>query len=162
MKNLKLYYIDDEYIDYLRKYDNKVPYNKNKTRPYVGILYEYKGVNYFAPLASPKPKHLKINDKSMDVFKIDDGKLGILNLNNMLPTPLECLSEVLPIIDDITYKTLLEKQLTYLNDNKNKLYKKVAIFKKQYMNNRIADFVLKRCCDFKLLEEKCNEYNKHK
>jgi len=32
-EKLKLYYINDEYVDYLRKFDNKVPYNKNKRRP---------------------------------------------------------------------------------------------------------------------------------
>lgn len=160
MKNLKLYYIDDDYIEYLRSFDEKVPYNKSKTRPYVGIVYEYKGVNYFAPLASPKPKHLKISNKAIDVFKIDNGKLGIINLNNMLPTPLECLTEVLPTLNDITYKTLLEKQLTYLNDNKNKLYKKVNFFQVQYKRNKIDDFILQRCCNFELLETKCNKYKK--
>ena len=40
--NLKLYSIDDEYVEYLRRFDLKVPYNKNKTRPYVGVVYTYK------------------------------------------------------------------------------------------------------------------------
>lgn len=31
-KRLKLYYIDDKYIDFLRKYDSRVAYNKNETR----------------------------------------------------------------------------------------------------------------------------------
>jgi len=159
MKNFKLYYIDDGYIEYLRKFDERVLYNKSNTRPYVGIVYEYKGVNYFAPLASPKPKHLKIRNNAIDVFKIDNGKLGIINLNNMLPTPLECLTDVLPTLKDITYKTLLEKQLTYLNDNKSELYKKVIMFQTQYKRKRIADYILQRCCNFELLEEKCNEYN---
>ena len=34
MKNFKLYYIEDEYINYLRQFDNKVAYNKNKSRPW--------------------------------------------------------------------------------------------------------------------------------
>lgn len=28
MKNLKIYYIDESYINYLRKYDGNVAYNK--------------------------------------------------------------------------------------------------------------------------------------
>ena len=36
--NLKIYYLDDDYIDYLRQFDYKVAYNKNSTRPYVGIV----------------------------------------------------------------------------------------------------------------------------
>ena len=34
MKTLKIYYIDENYIKYLRKFDKIVPYNKTHTRPY--------------------------------------------------------------------------------------------------------------------------------
>ena len=61
MKTLKIYYLDDEYIYYLRLFDQMVFYNKNSTRPYVGIVYTFDGLNYFAPLSSPKPKHLRIS-----------------------------------------------------------------------------------------------------
>lgn len=32
---LTLYFIDEDYINYLRKFDDKVRFNKNKTRPYL-------------------------------------------------------------------------------------------------------------------------------
>ena len=35
MDNFTLYYMFNEYIDYLRQFDEKVPYNKNKTRQYI-------------------------------------------------------------------------------------------------------------------------------
>ncbi len=57
--NLKIYYLDDDYINYLRKFDNKVAYNKNSTRSYVGVVYTINELNYFAPLSSPKPNILK-------------------------------------------------------------------------------------------------------
>lgn len=76
-KVLKIYYLDENYINYLRKFDTKVAYNKNQTRPYIGIVYTFNGFNYFAPLSSPKPKHLKMSEKAMDIFKIDNGNLGI-------------------------------------------------------------------------------------
>lgn len=38
MKNLKIYYIDEGYINYLRQFDKNVAYNKNTTRPYIGIV----------------------------------------------------------------------------------------------------------------------------
>lgn len=161
MKNLKLYYIDDEYIDYLRMFDDRVPYNKSKTRPYIGVVYKYEGVNYFAPLSSPKLKHLKINDKSVDVFKIDNGKLGVVNLNNMLPTPLSCLTDVLPTLkDDDKYKGLLIDQLNRINKDRQILYTKIITFQKRYRAGHINDRIRERCCNFELLEEKCNEYNK--
>ena len=91
LKTLKIYYLDQDYINYLRKFDSKVAYNKKAMRPYVGVVYTYNDLNYFAPLSSPKPKHLKMSEKAIDVFKIDKGNLGVVNLNNMIPTPTFCL-----------------------------------------------------------------------
>ena len=48
MKNLKLYLIDEEYVNFLRKNDDKVPYNKNK-RPFVGVVVSHNNHKYFAP-----------------------------------------------------------------------------------------------------------------
>ena len=70
MKNLKIYYISESYINYLRQFDKNVAYNKNTTRPYIGIVYTYNNFNYFAPLASPKAKHKNINPKAIDIYKI--------------------------------------------------------------------------------------------
>lgn len=81
-KKLKIYYIEEEYIEYLRKYDSKVVYNKKNNRPYLGVVYTFDNFNYFAPLSSPKEKHLKINEKALDIFKIKRGKLGVVNINN--------------------------------------------------------------------------------
>ena len=158
MRTLKIYYLDEGYINYLRKFDTKVAYNKNTTRPYIGIVYTFDGLNYFAPLSSPKKKHQLMSNKAIDVFKIDDGKLGIVNINNMIPTPIECISEVLPKVNDEKYKILIEDQTTYINDNKSKLFSKIKKFKMQYDKNFLPINVRERCCDFKLLEEKCKEY----
>ena len=156
--NLKIYYLDDDYIDYLRQFDNKVAYNKNSTRPYVGIVYRINELNYFAPLSSPKPKHLKMSNKAIDIFKIDNGQLGIVNINNMIPTPLECISEVLPAINDIKYKILIENQTTFINNHKREFFTKLKHFLAQYDKDYLPNNVKDRCCDFKLLEIKCKEY----
>ena len=153
MRTLKIYYLDEGYINYLRKFDTKVAYNKDATRPYIGIVYTFDGLNYFAPLSSPKKKHQLMSNKAIDVFKIDDGKLGIVNINNMIPTPIECISEVLPKVNDEKYKILIEEQTTYINDNKSKLFSKIKKFKMQYDKNFLPINVRERCCDFKLLEE---------
>ena len=131
MKTLKIYYIDNNYINYLRKFDNIVAYNKTKTRPYVGVVYTFNNQTYFAPLSSPKPKHLIMNNRALDIFKIKDGELGIVNINNMIPTPKSCLTEVLPLVKpkscltevlplvkDMQYKKLIIEQTTYLNNHK--------------------------------------------
>ena len=77
MKNLKIYYISESYINYLRQFDNNVAYNKNTTRPYIGIVYTYNNYNYFTPLASPKPKHININQKAIDIYKIKNGEFSL-------------------------------------------------------------------------------------
>ena len=84
--NLKIVKVDSTYCDYLRKFDNKVVYNKNKKelRPFIGILFRIDDLEYFAPLTSPKPKHKKMKNK-LDFFKIKNGELGAVNFNNMIP-----------------------------------------------------------------------------
>lgn len=64
MENFKLVRIDEEYCDYLRKFDSKIPFNSNEKmlRPFAGILFEINDCEYFAPLSSPKNKHLIMND----------------------------------------------------------------------------------------------------
>ena len=97
---LKLYYITDTYIDYLRKFDKNIYYNKNHTRPYIGVVYTFNNRNYFVPLSSPKEKHLKMNPKQIDIYKIKNGELGIININNMIPVPIEELTEALSVTKD--------------------------------------------------------------
>ena len=160
MKNLKIYYISEKYVNYLRKFDKNVAYNKNTTRPYIGVVYTYNNYNYFSPLASPKEKHIRINENAIDVFKIKNGELGIVNINNMIPTPIYELTEVLPLVKDKKYKKMLEEQLTFLNNNKSKLLRKIDIFQNMYRKRNLPKRVLDRSCNFKLLEEKFEEYIK--
>ena len=73
-------------MTYLKKYDEKIMDNaglKNK-RPYIGVLFEIEEKRYIAPLTSPKTKHLTMKN-SLDFFKINEGKYGAINLNNMFP-----------------------------------------------------------------------------
>lgn len=52
VKKFKLVIIDSKYCDYLREFDDRVPYNfsKKENRPFVGILFEIENIKYFAPL----------------------------------------------------------------------------------------------------------------
>ena len=158
MKKLKLYFIQSEYIDYLRKYDNRVAYNKVPNRPYIGVVYTYNDFKYFAPLSSPKKKHLNMNSNMVDIFKIKDGELGVVNINNMIPCKMEVLIEAIPNITDRKYKLLLENQLSYINSRKELLMKKVRNFQSRYRNGFLQNNIMKRCCNFELLEEKALEY----
>ena len=162
---LQLVRLDTDYCNYLREYDNKVPYNykEKELRPFVGVLFRIDNLMYFAPLSSPKPKHLKLKTK-LDFLKIDNGKLGAINFNNMLPVTQdniikldlnkECLTK-----SEEKYTKLLKEQIYWLNRNKEKLYGRAKKLYNKYIDDTLDSSIAKRCCDFKLLEEKCNEYN---
>lgn len=165
---LELVRIDEEYCNYLRKFDNKVPYNyrDKKLRPFVGVLFKVNNYKYFAPLSSPKPKHLKLKTK-LDFIKIDNGKLGAINFNNMLPVTdkniikLDLNKKSLNNEENI-YNELLKEQLFWLNRNSEKIYNRSEKIYNKYINGTLNSNIVKRCCNFKLLEEACEDYNKIK
>jgi len=118
--NLKIVRVNSDYCDYLRKYDNKVAYNKNEKvlRPFIGILFQIDTCEYFAPLSSPKPKHKNMKN-TVDFFKIKDGELGAVNFNNMIPVnesnySLVDLNKETLTIAELKYQKLLTRILTGL------------------------------------------------
>ncbi len=122
MKNkYSLVTVKSRYCDFLRRYDNRVSYNSNnkEIRPFVGVLFEINNVRYFAPLSSPKPKHLKMKN-TIDFYKIDSGKLGAINFNNMIPIPdteFTFIDTTKPCLTstELKYQTLLKNQIYWLN-----------------------------------------------
>ena len=70
--SLKLYEVDNNYIDYLKKFDNKVLHHSNPsynhTRKYLGILFNINEFKYIAPLSSPKQKVIcRMMEKSLQM-----------------------------------------------------------------------------------------------
>ena len=164
-ESLILVRLDTEYCNYLRKFDKKVPYNFNEkeTRPFVGVLFRIDDIMYFAPLSSPKPKHMKLKSK-LDFLKIDNGKLGAINFNNMLPVTEKNIIKLDLNKDSLTneeekYTKLLKEQIYWLNRNSEKLYGRSKKLYDKYIDSSLDVNIAKRCCNFKLLEEKCKEYN---
>jgi len=84
--NFQIVKVDSKHCDYLRKFDNRVAYNKDskELRPFIGILFTINDIKYFAPLTSPKLKHKKMKN-TIDFIKIGNGTLGAINFNNMIP-----------------------------------------------------------------------------
>ncbi len=64
IRNFRIVKVDYKYCDYLRQFDNKVPYNarSKELRPFIGILFLINECEYFAPLSSPKAKHLDMKN----------------------------------------------------------------------------------------------------
>lgn len=150
--------IEDRYINYLRQFDEIVLMNKGNKRKYIGVLFQIGSFNYYAPLSSPKLKHLNINDKAPDIFKIDNGKLGVINLNNMIPVPeFEIVRINIEEIEDEKYKNLLRDQAKFINKHREKIKKKARVLY-SIVNSKSNPNLNKRCCNYKLLEIKCKEY----
>ena len=162
--NLKIVKVNSEYCDYLRKFDNKVSYNKfeKELRPFIGILFKIDSCEYFAPLSSPKDKHKKMKN-TIDFFKIKGGELGAVNFNNMIPVneknyTLVDLNKETLTLSELKYQKLLREQLAWLNANFNQVKNKSFKLYQLYNEGRLSKNIMDRCCNFKLLEKKCLEY----
>lgn len=157
MEKLRLYHISEGYVKFLHTLDKRVQYNKGEARPYVGIVLSINNNDYYVPLESPKPNHENIKGGG-PVLKLDEGKLGIMGFNNMIPVKKRCLVDFdINAIEDEKYKALLQNQLMYCRKNKDIIY---ARAQKTYNKTVKGDnaFYRKVCCDFKKLEENCDKY----
>ena len=95
---------------------------------------------------------------AIDIWLIDEGKLGVINFNNMIPCPIEELTELLPTVKEEKYKKLLENQISSINKDRELILKKITRFHQQYNKKILYENILLRCCNFRLLEIKCMEY----
>ena len=165
-RKFKIVKIDSKYCDYLRLFDKKVVYNAfdKELRPFIGVLFCVDKYEYFAPLSSPKAKHKYLKNK-IDLIKIQNGKLGVINFNNMVPVTKKNYVEF-----DLNKKTndknesnrliLMKNQLRWLTNNKKEIYTKSKLLYSLYKHDKLPVNVKNRCCNFILLETKCKEYNK--
>lgn len=159
---MKFYVINDDYIKHLKSADEKVRENKG-ARPYVGVVFEVNGVEFLAPLTSYKTKHDNIRDNSPLIFKMyelgnDTNKLGMVQLNNMVPI-LDSEKVLLNLsILDAKYQNLMNMQQQYLRKHKDDLQKKA---KKLYhiVAKGSAKGLIKNCCNFELLESAMESYS---
>lgn len=163
--NFSFYTVDTAYCDFLRKTDPCVPYtmDKKSIRPFVGIVLSVNGFYYYAPLTSPKTKHVHMKNQ-IDFLKIKDGEWGAINFNNMIPVPPECLKKVeVKILDtdikpDIDYKNLLSNQLSWCNSHKDAIMNQAEKLYNTIINGKAWGNLAGRCCDFHLDERQCLLY----
>ena len=164
MNKLKLYRIDINYIKFLYRFDKRVQYNEQredeytKRRVYLGIVLQVSDYNYFVPLEHPRPAHQNIKN-NIFIFKIHKGKYGMLGFNNMIPVTSTNVTLLDLNKQDLKYQKLLNSQLYWLNRNVDLIYMHSKFLYDAYKNKTVPKYIFKRCCNFKLLEEKCLEYN---
>lgn len=163
---MDFYHIKDNYINYLRSFDSKVAENKNEKRPYVGIVLSIDGIDYFAPFTSPKPKHLTMKN-GIDFRKIDGGKLGAINLNNMIPVlQSELIQFTIAKVPEGGYRRLLQNQYTFIENDMeeiqlNALKLRTVIFTDDSKLNNHNREIKKRCCNLPLLESIYMKYKEN-
>ena len=102
---------------------------------------------------------------TIDFFKIKNGELGAVNFNNMIPVnennySLVDLNKETLTVAELKYQKLLREQLDWLNANYKQVKNKSFKLYQLYSNKKLPENIRARCCNFKLLEEKCAEYNK--
>ncbi|MBE5813121.1 MAG: type III toxin-antitoxin system ToxN/AbiQ family toxin [Clostridiales bacterium] len=162
---LNFYIIADNYIRYLSQFDKHIAYNKNESRPYIGVVIIVAGHYYFAPIFSPKPKHKTYKD-NISFFKImskTKNDLGIIRFSDMIPVPEGGVYLIDVEKKSYGYRRLLSEQYSYINktENREKIIQKAEKLYNIVTNSsksKMAKFYKDLSCNFKLLEEKCLEY----
>lgn len=159
MDELRLFRIDDGYIEFLHLMDKRVQFNKDSRRPYVGVVLHVGLVPYYVPLESPKPNHANIKGNG-PVLKLDEGRLGIMGTNNMIPVNKKYLIEFdIAQEPSETYKALLWKQLSYCNKNKELILRRAATTYQRCVKTKVP-FYIENCCNFEVLEKNYMRYRK--
>ena len=98
-------------------------YDIKEKRPFIGIILKINDINYFAPLSSPKEKHKKMKN-NIDFLKINNGRDGVINLNNMIPIPYQYYYKIdinEEIKKDKKYGLILKYQIIWCNKNLEKI-----------------------------------------
>lgn len=165
---LSFFTCDKDYLDFLRLHDFRVPETQKtydaRLRPLVGIVLEIDGNKFYAPLSSPKPKHLTMKT-GQDFIKINRGNYGVINLNNMVPI-LDIYAHKIdittyPILNkqDSDYVNLITNQITWCNAHSESIRIKASKLFESIKNNYANENIKARCCDYLLLIQKSSEYD---
>jgi protein AbiQ len=151
MNKLSFYDVKENYISYLKKFDNKIPNVKydNGNKFFCGVVLQINDFKYYAPISSFKKKQ-KTNILIYDKDKI----ISSIRFSFMFPVPDSQLS--IKNINESKDKNLLLKELKYCNSireivlkNAKRVYRYGTNPNHIYFNN---------CCNFKILELNCKAY----
>lgn len=176
--NFIFYNVDDDYINYLRKeIEPKVLYNKSdlNKRPYVGFVLEINGYSYLVPLSSQIRKTNDITTVIPNTFTESQKKepnyedtygkyIATIKFNCMIPVSSEVikkinLDDLTSSKDDIDYKNLLTKEISYCNDNRDKIRKKAFKTYNMFIDNKpYKASLIEACCNFPKLETAITNY----
>ena len=169
------YVVDKNYIKYLIRFDSRVGYVEygEKLKLHVGVLLTVNSYRYYVPISSAKPKHQRMSN-NLDFHKLQDADTGylyaVLNLNNMIPVPDSCITQLkYNQVEQFRsfsnekekndYIYLLQKEKAIIDSMQSAIQRKAEKLYEKCL--RIPESSLaSRCCNFKLLEEKSSTYSK--
>ncbi len=151
---IKFYDVNLDYIDFLKKFESKVPDIKYETREKFvsGVLFEINEMKYYAPVSSFKNKQ-----KTNYVIKIGDYPVGSIRFSFMFPVPDSELKLKDFSTEKSDYRNLVNSELRFINKYRDAIRKK-AFEVYNLTKNKKIDLYTRNCCDFELLETKCKEY----
>ncbi|MBP3351526.1 MAG: type III toxin-antitoxin system ToxN/AbiQ family toxin [Lachnospiraceae bacterium] len=156
--NIRIYKVKSEYIKYLSMYQKHIFTQdaEKDNRKYIGVVFEIKGMKYFAPLSSFKDKHKKMKE-SIDFIKIKD--YAVINLNNMIPVPDSQIVDIdINKEKEPSYRYLLQAESREISRQKNRIRKNAEIVYSRKKHNDNSTALAKRTNNFELLEKLCKEY----
>lgn len=156
--NIRIYRVKSKYIKYLSMYQKHIFTQdaEKDNRKYIGVVFEIKGMKYFAPLSSYKDKHKKMKE-SVDIIKIKD--YAVINLNNMIPVPASQVMDIdINKEKDSSYRYLLQAESREISRQKNRIRKNAEIVYSHKKHNDNSTALAKRTNNFELLEKLCKEY----
>lgn len=183
--NLKFININQDYLKYLHDACPEVYYKQSgyESKPYLGILVNTENYEYAVPLSSAKEKHKTWKNVDQDRFVIyencpiakvsekdifvqiseNEAKhiLSVIDLKKMIPVKkgvydfVNINPDKNDSLDTKKYKILLNLEYTFCLKIIEQIITKISrLYEKQIKTGKIIKF----CCDFKLLEQKCDEW----
>lgn len=182
---LKFINISQDYLKYLHNHCSEVYYKQFNydNKPYLGILINNENNQYVIPLSSAKEKHKLWKNTDTNRFLVyencdksslsknaiykenPDGSikhiLSAIDLKKMIPVK-EGIYSIVDLVgkqndttEERNYKNLLNKEYSFcLKILPSIIQKANKLYNKQIETGKIIKF----CCDFKLIEEKCDQY----
>lgn len=166
MQKLDFYLADEDYVKYLREAEmqkrgfTRIPKPNSdypvgsKLKFLCGIVFKVDNINYYVPVSSykkPRPNNILIELSNGTV-------VGSLRFNYMFPIPDDKLiNRNIDSEPDKKYRSLLSQELLFCRKNQEKILRLARNTYNKVINN-YDEILTHNSCDFKLLEQKCFEY----
>lgn len=157
-KDSRLYFyeVSKEYLDYLRKFESRIPNIEyaNREKFVAGVLFKINDLNYLAPVSSFNKKQY-----TNYVMKFGEYPVGSIRFSFMMPVPDSELHLKDFSNETQSYKRLVIQELQLCNKNRSTIRKEALNIYNRRTSNLIP-FLNDVCCDFKKLESQCQEWIK--